>query len=252
MIRTMIAAVSVAVAAATCTETQTWSCYTVADDDFLFGIAEEHHVNPNKLCDYNINTIANCSMLYTGDSLRVPKDACVENPGGWTCHDVTEKQGFWDVSKQFKTISGQYLMKFNEDVIYSDMMLYRGMQLRIPEYHCAPSDDHFCYTALEGEDVYSIGKKFGMNAGTVAYTNYATVLNADNVVYAGMELSMPKNCVDSPGKWFCYKVRDGDTVYDLSVEFGVESFQDICTLNGMSDCNYLTVEDNWLKIPIAK
>jgi len=267
-----------------------WTCYQVAAGDSIFSISRAKGVNPDKVCDLNINAMAgyDCSNLQIGQVLRIPNDQCSPVAGAWLCHTVQEGESLATLSTE-KTgkfgVNINYIQRYNEATLWgSGNILYPGMQLKIPLYHCVPSFKWDCHTVIAGETLYTIADKYFVNAQTLADANYATVLPGGNMLYPGVQMQIPRvepgmgskesvvteknipwGCIPRPGTSFCYKLKTNDTLSLLSSRFGV-SVGELCKQLPASsvsnwkpgvetitytapDCSKI-YDANWLSVPI--
>jgi LysM repeat protein len=262
-----------------------WQCVEVAAGDTLFSIAAASHVNPEKLCDYNSNSLPrhNCSILEVGTTLRVPTDACVPKDGAWKCHHVqSDNESLADLSTERtgeNKVNTEYLGAYNERVLWGNSNLWPNMDIKIPFYHCHPAEEYDCHTVQAGEDLYSVAKHYLVNAGNLASWNSDTVLPGANYMYPGVELKIPRTtvygyqnsapaaapgggaCRFQPGISFCYKIKHNDTLDDLARHFNVPMKQ-LCmqaeaqynaqyTEIGAPNCSRI-LDVAWLNIPTKR
>jgi len=228
-----------------------WSCYTSVQGDTITALATQFHVNPHKLCDYNLRLLNNnCNVVPKGTSLIIPSDGCTPVEGSYTCHEVQAGESFASIAVNHSLVTMEYLISQNSDLMWNDFgdYLFIGMQIRIPVYSCVPDSDHFCYIATGKETLYEIADMFVIAADLLFRTNLA-VIEPDYVIRPGIQLIIPKFCQDSPGEYFCYKLRNGDTLYQLGQEFNMQ-WEYLCEFNQIQNCSFIFSGNNALKIPI--
>lgn len=82
------------------------------------------------------------------------------------------------------------------------------------------------YIVRAGDTLLSIGATLGVNWNDIAQLND---LEFPYTIYVGDELTLPETAADDTT---LYTVEAGDTVYELSQEFGV-SWSDVANINGL-------------------
>jgi LysM repeat protein len=200
------------------------------------------------LCDYNKPQLNyNCSRLSVGDYLQVPYGSCTPDEA-YDC--VTAKEG--DSAIVFATqwnIPVDEIFSLNKDVFYLARDVYVGMQFRIPKRFCIPSETQWCYTPSKvGESLNDVAYNLGFHFPDLREANLDRALY-DNTLRMDRQYIIPKTCVDKAGSYYCYKVRHGDTLYDLGVRFGVDPDL-LCKQNNlMKNCSLLPTLSQWLQIP---
>lgn len=80
------------------------------------------------------------------------------------------------------------------------------------------------YTVKPGDTLYGIGKKFGINYGSIIKNNSL----ASNTIVPGWKLSIPA------GKYSVHMVEPGETLYGISHGYGV-TVKEIVTASGLSN-----------------
>jgi LysM repeat protein len=227
-----------------------WFCYTVQPGDSISKIAEAQHVHPGKLCDYNKPQLNyDCDKLSVGDELQIPLDQCHETTA-YSCHTAVKGESVGTVAEIYAVMTNT-LWDYNKDVLYnndySHFNLWEGMQLRIPKFECSPSLKNFCYTAVEGDNLYSMAAAHSLDAGVFYFSN-ADRMNAVYKVIPGRQYLVPRLCQPSPDNYFFYKIRVNDTVFNLGKRFNVDSDY-LCKFNELQDCKLIRAAES-LKIPI--
>ena len=84
------------------------------------------------------------------------------------------------------------------------------------------------YTVQPGDNLYQIGLKFGVSWVEIAEANG---LVNPNQIYAGQVLKIPTS-TPGPRPEFTHVVKPGETVYSISVQYGV-SAQAIADANNL-------------------
>jgi hypothetical protein len=206
-----------------------FSCTVATVNESFTSLATRLHVNPNKLCEYNFQYDCNAGVVI-GNSLRVPYDQCTPKIGVWKCYTVVEGDTLLTVAAlpQSVRMDAVALKNTNLDILYSEITLYAGMQLRLPLHTCFENEAHDCHIVVGKDTLQAIAKIYSTTAQQVCKSNPETfgrnycdpsVEPLPNV-HVGMELRVPRlhatppsPCKEIDGYWSCYTVVAKDTIW---------------------------------------
>jgi LysM repeat protein len=99
------------------------------------------------------------------------------------------------------------------------------------------------YTVQPGDNLFRIGLQFGISWVQIAEANGIT---NPNRIYAGQVLKIPVNA-PGPNPQFTHEVRPGDTLFKISLRYGV-NWMDIASANNLQP-PYLIFPGQMLVIP---
>jgi hypothetical protein len=202
--------------------------------------------NPNKLCHFNRDSLdldspcSPSSPLPTSGVLTVMvDDQCSAKEGAYKCHTVTDDtETLGSVASSALMRDADLLQQMNEDVLWGETKLYRGMQLRTPAFPCVDNNDYDCHIVGTGQTLASIAALYPpATVGTLLDLN-AQTLGQSLVVKPLMELKVPRQhkhppslpCQEIAGFWSCHTIQAGESLDTIAAMIGANPFA-LCELN---------------------
>ena len=198
--------------------------YTVQTGDTLGEIAEQFGVTVEALAA--ANGITNPDTLDVGQVLTIPIPGTADTTTTTETPDTTSTEEQIHIVKAGENlfrIGLQYGLSWVTLAQYNGIAnpnsITAGQTINIP---CAnqptpPPDDVITYIVQPGDNLFRIGLKFGVSWVEIAEANG---LVNPNQVYAGQVLKIPASA-PGPRPEFTHVVKQGETIYSISVQYGV-------------------------------
>ena len=212
--------------------------YVVKSGDSLYSIARKYGTTVNNLIEIN-NLTSN--LLSVGQKLKIPvvDSSTTEN---YFLYTVKVGDTLYSIAKSNNT-TVDTLKVFNN---LTSNLLNVGQQLRIPISNKTEEEgDYLIYVVKEGDSLYSIAKKYGMNVNDLITLNNLTT----NVLSIGQQLRIVSNkdnaipigssCYGEgyvQPSYVTYTVKKGDNLYSIAKKYNV-SVDSIVKLNNLSSSN---------------
>lgn len=123
-----------------------------------------------------------------------------------------------DIASRFNVTVGDLVKINNLESIY---FLTPGLELIIPNASITPQGIYDYYIVKNGDSLYQIGLKYGVDAMTIAQLNG---LNINEYIYPNQQLLVPRRNLST------YITKEGDTINEIASKLGV-SKEDIILYN---------------------
>ena len=208
--------------------------YTVKKGDTLYSISKRYDVEVNDI--RKVNNLSS-NILSIGQTLFIPINDTADEFNYYT---VLKGDTLYSISRKFNT-SVDSLKKINN---ISSNLLTIGEQLKVPRSFDNNYSDDLIYIVQEGDNLYSISKKYNVSVDSIKKINNLV----NNNLYIGQKLLINNtysNNISSGScfgegyseiKYLTHTVVRGDNLYDLSRKYGV-SIESIKKLNSLVNDN---------------
>lgn len=178
--------------------------YTVKSGDTLWSIAKKYGITVDELKSAN-NLTSN--TLRIGQILKIPtqEDVTQPVPGDYTIYTVKSGDSLYSIGRQYN-LTPDEIMSYNN---LSSNLLSIGQQLKIPTTTetIPTTDDYIIYTVKSGDNLYAIGRQYGLTAEEIM--NYNN-LNSTSLSI-GQQLKIPTS-----NQEITYVVKSGDNLYSIA------------------------------------
>lgn len=206
--------------------------YVIKAGDTLWGIASRYGVSVNNLRLWNHLTT---DILSIGQELKLiatttPPPVNPEQP--MTNYIVQSGDSLWSIGNRFGVTVNQ-LKTWNS---LTTNFLSVGQQLKLTAPTTPPpATDTTTYTVRSGDNLWSIGNRYGVTVNQLKTWNSLT----SNHLSIGMRLKVAGEATPTPPSTTMYTVKSGDTLWSIGTRYGV-------TVNQLKQWNSLT--SNFLSI----
>jgi len=210
--------------------------YVVQSGDSLYSIARKYGVTVNSLIDIN-NLSSN--LLSIGQKLKIP---VINTDNNYYLYTVKVGDTLYSIARSNNT-TVDTIKVFNN---LNSNLLNVGQQLKIPiDNKTEEESDYLIYVVKEGDSLYSIARKYGMNVNDLITLNNLTsnvlsigqqlriISNKDNVIPIG------SSCYGEgymEPTFITYVVKRGDNLYNIAKKYNV-SVDSIIKLNNLNSNN---------------
>lgn len=129
-------------------------------------------------------------------------------------------------------------------------VIYANQTLLIPTKNNSISNgnddkNNTIYIVRKGDTLYSIAKKYNTTVQTIVSNNN---IRNPNLIYPGERLIIVKSTENIQIKYMTYKVKKGDTLYDIANKYNT-TISKLAYINGIRNVNYIYINEI-IKIPI--
>jgi len=213
--------------------------HTVRSGESLYTIARKYGSNVSAIQQANG---LHRSLIHPGQNLIVPRFGTGSPPPSSTrSFSTTEKGAYtvlrndtlWEIARGF-SVSVESLCAANG--LSRNSIIRPGQNLRIPvgavtsesaadRAASAPTGSTSTYTVRSGDTLYDIAGAHGISVSALKTANRKN----GSRIHPGDVLQIPEPVVDSPPRLNAssgsttYRVRSGDTLYDIARKFGVST-----------------------------
>ena len=222
------------------TEPGNYINYTVKSGDSLYSIATNNDLTVQELKNYN-NLQSN--VLQIGQIIKIPIVSTEDVPvGNYIEYIVKSGDSLYSIGKKYN-VSIQDLIDYNN---LSSNILSINQLLKIPTVSSDLEPTNYIeYTVKSGDNLYSIGQKYGISAQELI--NYNNLDN--NLLSIGQIIKIPISSSDESSTYIEYIVRSGDNLYSIGREYGYTA-QELMNYNNLKS-NLLNI-GQVIKIPLNK
>lgn len=163
------------------TKPENYINYTVKSGDSLYSIASKNDLTVQELKNYN-NLTSN--VLQIGQILKIPVVSTEEVPiGKYSEYVVKSGDSLYSIGRKYG-VSPQELMNYNN---LTSNLLSIGQTLKIPTSSSGTNTTYIEYTVKSGDNLYSIGRKYGYTAQELM--NYNNLKS--NLLSIGQTIRIP-------------------------------------------------------------
>lgn len=224
----------------TTTEPSNYINYTVKAGDSLYSIASKNGLTVQELKSYN-NLTSN--VLQIGQLLKIPVVSTEEIPiGNYTEYVVKSGDSLYSIGRQYG-YSVKDLVEYNN---LDNSILSIGQIIRIPKVSSDLEQKNYIeYTIKSGDNLYSIGRKYGVTAQELIDYNNLT----SNLLSIGQVIKIPTESSNDNTSYIEYTVKSGDNLYSIGRQYGY-SAQELMNYNSLKS-NLLSI-GQIIKIPLNK
>lgn len=224
----------------TTTKPSNYINYTVKAGDSLYSIASKNGLTVQELKSYN-NLTSN--VLQIGQLLKIPVVSTEEVPiGNYTEYVVKSGDSLYSIGRQYG-YSVQDLVEYNN---LDNSILSIGQIIRIPKVSSDLEQKNYIeYTIKSGDNLYSIGRKYGVTAQELIDYNNLT----SNLLSIGQVIKIPTESSNDNTSYIEYTVKSGDNLYSIGRQYGY-SAQELMNYNSLKS-NLLSI-GQIIKIPLNK
>ena len=224
----------------TTTEPSNYINYTVKAGDSLYSIASKNGLTVQELKNYN-NLTSN--VLQIGQLLKIPVVSTEEIPiGNYTEYVVKSGDSLYSIGRKYG-YSVQDLVEYNN---LDNSILSIGQIIRIPKVSSDLEQKNYIeYTIKSGDNLYSIGRKYGVTAQDLIDYNNLT----SNLLSIGQVIKIPTESSDDNASYIEYTVKSGDNLYSIGRQYGFTA-QELMNYNSLKS-NLLSI-GQIIKIPLNK
>lgn len=224
----------------TTTEPENYINYTVKVGDSLYSIASKNDLTVQELKNYN-NLSSN--ILQIGQILKIPVVSTEEVPiGNYIEYVVKSGDTLYSIGKKYGyTI--QELLDYNN---LDNAILSIGQVIKIPTVSSDLEQTNYIeYTVKSGDNLYSIGRKYGVSDQELMNYNNLT----SNLLSIGQVIKIPTSSSGSGTSYVDYVVKSGDNLYSIGRKYGYTT-QELMNYNNLKS-NLLSI-GQVIKIPLSK
>lgn len=207
--------------------------YTVKSGDTLWRISKNYGVTVDAIKKAN-GLVSD--FINVGDVLTIPT---VASP---TYYDVKSGDTLFRIAQMYG-VTVQQIKTANN---FTSDTIYVGQRLLIPNPTKQETieEQPSVYIVTYGDTLYKIAKKYNMTVDELKRIN---ALSTDTI-YVGQELSLVQRQNEPLIKYQDYKVKSGDSLWQISVDQGVP-MSELMLTNNLSDTSMLKV-GQIIRIPI--
>lgn len=226
--------------------------YTVQKGDTLYKIAQKYNTTANELI--SLNDLGTTS-LSIGQVLQIPETYFDEDDmslPNFISYTVKSGDNLYSIARD-NNVSVDQLLKDNA-LMDSTLSIGQTLKIRLPygtlveseecfgpDYTPAEDDSNIVYVVVNGDNLYSIARKFDTNVATIKNLNNLT----SNNLQIGQQLQIPRKEQVSQSTTF-YTVKKGDNLYKIANLYDID-ISELKSLNNLSS-NNLSIGQQ-LKIP---
>lgn len=224
----------------TTTEPENYINYTVKVGDSLYSIASKNDLTVQELKNYN-NLSSN--ILQIGQILKIPVVSTEEVPiGNYIEYVVKSGDTLYSIGKKYG-FTIQELLDYNN---LDNAILSIGQIIKIPTVSSDLEQTNYIeYTVKSGDNLYSIGRKYGVSAQELMNYNNLT----SNLLSIGQVIKIPTSSSGSGTSYIDYVVKSGDNLYSIGRKYGYTA-QELMNYNNLKS-NLLSI-GQVIKIPLSK
>lgn len=199
-------------------EIEGYSTYVVKSGDSLYSIAKRYNTTADEL--KKINNLTN-NLLNINQKILVPTGKEIIE-ATYNLYTVKSGDNLYSIARRYG-ISVNEIKEFN-DLTSNNLSI--GQVLKIPtgEIEIGEVNNYITYTVQKGDNLYSIGRKFGITQTELMDFNNLT----NNLLSIGQVLKIP-----NPETTTTYIVKSGDSLYSIAKRFNT-------TVNDIKSKNNLT------------
>lgn len=221
-------------------EPKDYITYTVKSGDSLYSIASKNDLTVQELKNYN-NLTSN--TLQIGQVLKIPVVSSEQVPvGNYTNYVVKSGDTLYSIAQRYG-FTVQELMNYNN---LDSAVLSIGQVIKIPTVTSdLEQTNYITYTVKSGDNLYSIGRQYGVSAQELMNYNNLT----SNVLSIGQTIKIPTSSSNNQNSYIEYTVKSGDNLYSIGRRYGYTA-QELMNYNSLKS-NLLSI-GQIIKIPLSK
>lgn len=221
-------------------EPKDYITYTVQSGDSLYSIASKNDLTVQELKNYN-NLTSN--TLQIGQVLKIPVVSSEQVPvGNYTNYVVKSGDTLYSIAQKYG-FTVQELMDYNN---LDSAVLSIGQVIKIPTVTSdLEQTNYITYTVKSGDNLYSIGRQYGVSAQELMNYNNLT----SNVLSIGQTIKIPTSSSNNQNSYIEYTVKSGDNLYSIGRRYGYTA-QELMNYNSLKS-NLLSI-GQIIKIPLSK
>lgn len=221
-------------------EPKDYITYTVQSGDSLYSIASKNDLTVQELKNYN-NLTSN--TLQIGQVLKIPVVSSEQVPvGNYTNYVVKSGDTLYSIAQRYG-FTVQELMNYNN---LDSAVLSIGQVIKIPTVTSdLEQTNYITYTVKSGDNLYSIGRQYGVSAQELMNYNNLT----SNVLSIGQTIKIPTSSSNNQNSYIEYTVKSGDNLYSIGRRYGYTA-QELMNYNSLKS-NLLSI-GQIIKIPLSK
>ena len=185
--------------------------YTVKSGDSLYSIANKNDLTVQELKNYN-NLTSN--TLQIGQILKIPVVSSEKVPvGNYTEYVVKSGDTLYSIAQRYG-FTIQDLIDYNN---LDNTILSVGQIIRIPSVSPdLEQTNYITYTVKSGDNLYSIGRQYGVSAQELMNYNGLT----SNLLSIGQTIKIPTSSSNNQTSYIEYTVKSGDNLYSIGRRYG--------------------------------
>ncbi len=222
------------------TKPENYINYTVKSGDSLYSIASKNDLTVQELKNYN-NLTSN--VLQIGQILKIPVVSTEEVPiGKYGEYVVKSGDSLYSIGRKYG-YTPQQLIDYNN---LDSTILSVGQLLKIPTVSSDLEQTNYIeYTVKSGDNLYSIGRKYGVSPQELINYNNLT----SNLLSIGQTLKIPTSSSGTNTTYIEYTVKSGDNLYSIGRKHGYTA-QELMNYNNLKS-NLLSIGQT-IRIPLSK
>ena len=222
------------------TKPENYINYTVKSGDSLYSIASKNDLTVQELKNYN-NLTSN--VLQIGQILKIPVVSTEEVPiGKYGEYVVKSGDSLYSIGRKYG-YTPQQLIDYNN---LDSTVLSVGQVLKIPTVSSDLEQTNYIeYTVKSGDNLYSIGRKYGVSPQELINYNNLT----SNLLCIGQTLKIPTSSSGTNTTYIEYTVKSGDNLYSIGRKHGYTA-QELMNYNNLKS-NLLSIGQT-IRIPLSK
>ena len=222
------------------TKPENYINYTVKAGDSLYSIASKNDLTVQELKNYN-NLTSN--VLQIGQILKIPVVSTEEVPiGKYSEYVVKSGDSLYSIGRKYG-YTPQQLIDYNN---LDSTILSVGQVLKIPTVSSDLEQTNYIeYTVKSGDNLYSIGRKYGVSPQELMNYNNLT----SNLLSIGQTLKIPTSSSGTNTTYIEYTVKSGDNLYSIGRKYGYTA-QELMNYNNLKS-NLLSI-GQIIRIPLSK
>ena len=222
------------------TKPENYINYTVKSGDSLYSIASKNDLTVQELKNYN-NLTSN--VLQIGQILKIPVVSTEEVPiGKYGEYVVKSGDSLYSIGRKYG-YTPQQLIDYNN---LDSTVLSVGQVLKIPTVSSDLEQTNYIeYTVKSGDNLYSIGRKYGVSPQELINYNNLT----SNLLSIGQTLKIPTSSSGTNTTYIEYTVKSGDNLYSIGRKHGYTA-QELMNYNNLKS-NLLSIGQT-IRIPLSK
>ena len=222
------------------TKPENYINYTVKSGDSLYSIASKNDLTVQELKNYN-NLTSN--VLQIGQILKIPVVSTEEVPiGKYGEYVVKSGDSLYSIGRKYG-YTPQQLIDYNN---LDSTILSVGQVLKIPTVSSDLEQTNYIeYTVKSGDNLYSIGRKYGVSPQELINYNNLT----SNLLSIGQTLKIPTSSSGINTTYIEYTVKSGDNLYSIGRKHGYTA-QELMNYNNLKS-NLLSIGQT-IRIPLSK